>query len=1842
MRYFTYLCVLIYSVTIASAATINVSTPGSLNTLVTNPNMSNLTLTGSIDARDFKYIRDNMPNLVTLDITNTSITSYSGLGGTSSSATDIYPANTIPTYAFCDPNTHTGKITLSQVKLPTNITKIDKYSFKNCTQLTGVLNIPTTVTSISDEAFRDCKGFTGNLNIPLSVTTLGSNAFAGATGFSDIFIPSSTTSIGTYCFSDTPMKIHVDPANPSYRSKDSILYNKATTLLMSAPTSTTGKYIIPNTVTSIGSSAFQNCYLLTEVVLPPSLTTIGDAAFYHCTGLVQQLTIPATLKTIGANAFNGCEGLNGSLQLPSNSLTIGSSAFYGCKGFDGNLNLGDSLSVLGSSAFEGCSGFQGPLIVPSKIKTIDVSTFKNCSGFNSLSLPSSITAINVDAFNGCTGFMTIDNVSQVPIPISSSVFDKLDKNTCTLYVPLGKKDAYSNTPAWNQFKHIIDGFNFWISNNKVSMTKNAGSLASPIINVNSNTTWTASSTDSWIVVLPSSPVSGNGTISIRSLNANTTDSKRIGTVTVSAPGATSQTISVTQAIGYSTLSISHDSITVTREANSTATVEVTSNTDWTASSDQAWLTVNPSSFSENGILTFTATSENFSTLARHAIVTISANGIAPKTIVVTQSERITLYFTPSPILTNTKVYDKSTTANVILGTISGIVPAHPDVQVSITANYSDVHAGTNKKIYLQYKITGTDAIRYQLPNNYTALGEITPIQLIATAVTDTKTYDGSTNSKGVPLISGNLIGKDSLTASPTQNFEDKNTGNKQIFPDALKIEDGNNGLNYKITYMPANGTISKAYATVKAMPDNRVYNGSKSSTIIPQVFGLVNTDTVLTKPVQIFQSKHIGTSKRLMASGLIIADDNNGGNYIINYVDTLAGTISKATVSVIARPDTKIYDRNINSSLSPIVMGVASSDTISKQAFQEFENWNVGKNKTLISSGIVINDGNGGNNYNVNYINDYNGEIQSAVVQVLAQSDSKTYDKKTFSNKTPNVSGIIAPDVIQSTPIQLYENYNAGINKVLIPSGLVINDGNGGKNYIVKYQSDSTGEIKPSDIQVIALKDSRLYDGSTASSKNPSITGSIIVPDVISKNAIQNFDNRNSGTNKTLIPSGLIIDDNAGGNNYKITYINDTSGIITPYPLTITAQADSKSYDGTTQSKVVPLISGSITAPDSVAIRPIQTFETRKIGTNILLIPSGLVMEDGNQGKNYSFNYVPAYKGTITKATVLIVLTVQARADDKTYDGTDKASLKNATLSGVASGDDVQLDTVECKFNQNKVGKDLPVSIVLQLKGTDIDNYTLVQPSNLKANINSKTLNLDSLTVSDKIYDGTLNANLNTGKLNGIIGNDDVKLSNTYIANFAQAGVKSKIPVTYHLTLTGVDASNYLLSLPIGITGNITPKQLSATDPSYNYIKTYDGTKQASAKMGVLQGIVTQDFEAVSFNANTQYDTPLVGTNKTLTTSYTLTGTAAGNYINPPDHTSNQGVITPKQLIAVNSPIITKFKLYDGNTIAVVDSSCLISGMIMTDAGSISIKPQATYDNSNVGNNKTITVNYVLSGLSSANYLPPIPYTVNDGKILSQIKIDPELTSTIGCEDGYYNLQFKVISGEVTKYQIIYDTQSLSAGFKNDSIVSIPNNNTSLTIPVPAGVIYGTHKAKIQFRNDFGIVSPLYDFEVTINLSNALLVTKFGDIILCDNSSKLFTKYQWYKNNQLIQGATKQYYFDENGLSGEYYVKVSFADGKEMQTCPKSLNLSKIKKINTFPNPCKEKNSFTVQSTGFSDAEIKGAKLTILNVSGKEIDSLIIDSNEQIVDIDLQEGMYLGKLTTNNNRDYTFKIIITK
>ncbi len=106
-----------------------------------------------------------------------------------------------------------------------------------------------------------------------------------------------------------------------------------------------------------------------------------------------------------------------------------------------------------------------------------------------------------------------------------------------------------------------------------------------------------------------------------------------------------------------------------------------------------------------------------------------------------------------------------------------------------------------------------------------------------------------------------------------------------------------------------------------------------------------------------------------------------------------------------------------------------------------------------------------------------------------------------------------------------------------------------------------------------AQADSRGYDGTTSSSVAPVLSGTTY--DAVGTAATQAFDNRNAGTGKTLTASGLVMADGNAGANYTIGYVNNTAGVITPAALTVTSQADSRVYDGTTASSVAPVLSGT-------------------------------------------------------------------------------------------------------------------------------------------------------------------------------------------------------------------------------------------------------------------------------------------------------------------------------------------------------------------------------------------------------------------------------------------------------------------------------------------------------------------------------------------------------------------------------------------------------------------------------------------------------------------------------------------
>jgi hypothetical protein len=123
-----------------------------------------------------------------------------------------------------------------------------------------------------------------------------------------------------------------------------------------------------------------------------------------------------------------------------------------------------------------------------------------------------------------------------------------------------------------------------------------------------------------------------------------------------------------------------------------------------------------------------------------------------------------------------------------------------------------------------------------------------------------------------------------------------------------------------------------------------------------------------------------------------------------------------------------------------------------------------------------------------------------------------------------------------------------------------VNDGNSGGNYAVSTHTAS-GTISARPITVTAKADTKVYDSTTSSSKTPDITsGSIAAGDT--SNFSQAFLTKAVGTGKTLVPSGFVYDLN-GGNNYALTFVNNTSGVITPFALTVTGiTASNKIWDG--------------------------------------------------------------------------------------------------------------------------------------------------------------------------------------------------------------------------------------------------------------------------------------------------------------------------------------------------------------------------------------------------------------------------------------------------------------------------------------------------------------------------------------------------------------------------------------------------------------------------------------------------------------------------------------------------------
>ena len=327
-----------------------------------------------------------------------------------------------------------GCTALTNVTIPEGVTSIDRYAFASCTGLTMV-KMPESLTSIGWAAFKSCTGLT-NVYLADSLTYIGYSAFRSCTGLLSLTIPRNVTSITARAFEDCTglTDFTVDSDNPTFASLGGVLSSKDMTRFIVFPPGKSGAYLVPNSVTNVGSWAFDRCARLTSITVGsdhPTFASLDGVLFskdmrriiVYPDGKLGDYMIPDSVAEVRSWAFRDCAGLT-SVTIPNSVASIRGPVFFGCTGLtdftvdsdnptfaslDGVLFSKDMARLIIYPA-----GRLGSYLIPGSIAEIDSWAFQGCAGLTSVTIPNSVSSIGMHSFSGCTGLTRVLFLGDAP------------------------------------------------------------------------------------------------------------------------------------------------------------------------------------------------------------------------------------------------------------------------------------------------------------------------------------------------------------------------------------------------------------------------------------------------------------------------------------------------------------------------------------------------------------------------------------------------------------------------------------------------------------------------------------------------------------------------------------------------------------------------------------------------------------------------------------------------------------------------------------------------------------------------------------------------------------------------------------------------------------------------------------------------------------------------------------------------------------------------------------------------------------------------------------------------------------------------------------------------------------------------------------------------------------------------------------------------------------------------------------------------------------------------------------------------------------------------------------
>lgn len=415
---------------------VNVAEFGGLETAIkeaglTPSKLVNLKVSGKLNSEDFRYMRENIVNLETLNIrevtVNGRIWDHLGYGNDiEKEVVQKYDGrdNTLPCGAF------SGMKYLKRVVLPAKLVAIGEQAFRE-TSMTGNIDFPEGLEFIGPSAIGLCYGETNR------------KSFNG-----ELRLPSTLKYIWNEAFSETDFS---------------------------------GELVLPAGLKYIGDSAFARChYLNGKLHIPDGIEYVGGSAFYRVLGLSGQLTFPQkesiVRNLVGDTQIDAVKlpefptefteyafcnvPLRGDFRIPSSVKKLGNEALANTKLSHIYFPADLDIDIIPRGLLANNKFLIDTITFPEKVEIISERALEGCNKLDAIVIPQKVMKIESLAFAGCSSLTYIRCDAPEPPEMNENAFEGINKDNFTLVVPAQSVDAYRSATGWKEFKRISAYKNF--------------------------------------------------------------------------------------------------------------------------------------------------------------------------------------------------------------------------------------------------------------------------------------------------------------------------------------------------------------------------------------------------------------------------------------------------------------------------------------------------------------------------------------------------------------------------------------------------------------------------------------------------------------------------------------------------------------------------------------------------------------------------------------------------------------------------------------------------------------------------------------------------------------------------------------------------------------------------------------------------------------------------------------------------------------------------------------------------------------------------------------------------------------------------------------------------------------------------------------------------------------------------------------------------------------------------------------------------------------------------------------------------------------------------------------